>query len=79
MSTCQMCHEVEAVWAWQPFGPSDDLSEMAFIGNHYRGFAVIKICNQCRLQIAGGSLSVPFRFGKNYYVFCDGKIYESPF
>ncbi len=41
---------MDAVWAMQPFGP-DKVVTFALIGNHYRGFPVIKVCDLCKENI----------------------------
>jgi hypothetical protein len=55
MSKCMTCKTDEAIWAWQPFGPADDANTFATLGNHYRGFTVVKVCNNCRETIRSGS------------------------
>lgn len=79
MVNCQLCKEATACWAWQPFGPSADVASMTTLGSHYRGFAVIKVCNGCRLKIVSGELDEAFMHKANHYVLSGGKVYESPF
>ena len=43
-SSCKFCYRT-ACWAWQPFGPDESPFSFAFLGSHYRGFEVIKICD----------------------------------
>lgn len=53
MPRCQVCKlGNEALWAWQPFGPSDDwTAAFVTLGSHYRGFPVVKVCDACRQMI----------------------------
>lgn len=57
MRKCQICHEDEAISAWQPFGPADayrdGTSFMAF-GSHYRGFPVLNVCHECKGMLQNG-------------------------
>lgn len=50
---CQVCHSSKAIWAWQPFGPGDDILYFSALGWHYRGFPVIKVCDHCYDAIGG--------------------------
>ena len=62
MTKCRICREDEETWAWQPFGPSDTPNSFTLPGNHYRGFAVIKVCDDCkRLFQAGNALVFKYK------------------
>jgi len=64
MRQCQVCHEGEAIYAWQPFGPAEEYFEGdAFLapGHHYRGFPVIKVCGGCQEEIASG-IAIQFSY-----------------
>lgn len=44
-----------AVWGWQPFGPDfDNRLTFTTLGSHYRGFPVIKVCDECKRKIEDG-------------------------
>ena len=43
---CQLCKNDEAIWAYQPEGP-DAEHPLVLLGNHYRGFPVVKVCDEC--------------------------------
>jgi len=43
---CQICKEREAVYAMQDLPGNDKLS-FYFLGEHIRGFKVIKVCIEC--------------------------------
>ena len=55
MKKCERCKRMnketigEALWAWQPFGP-DEQPSYSLLGSHYRGFPVIKICDDCKKE-----------------------------
>lgn len=73
MAKCQIYPEEEAVWAFQPFGPDEDIRWMAMLGSHYRGFPIIKIGELAREQIERGEY-VQFRYSEVWYVAIDGKV-----
>lgn len=50
---CETCHAQEAIWAWHPFGPGEDHC-FTTLGSHYRGWIVIKVCDECKNQIEDG-------------------------
>ena len=62
---CQMCREHDAVTSWQPFGPAENCRDgdafMAF-GSHYRGYPVMKICEDCQGMIQNGE-NISFEYG----------------
>lgn len=58
MTKCQVCRDDQATWAWQPFGPNDTPDSFTLLGNHYRGFTVIKVCDSCKRQFQRGSALV---------------------
>lgn len=63
MSKCRVCRERESVWAWQPFGPNDSSDSFMLLGNHYRGYAVIKVCDDCKQSFrVGNALVFTFRY-----------------
>lgn len=75
---CQICKHDEAIWAWQPFGPDERWSFTA-LGCHYRGFPVIKICDQCHDLIEDTTSFFEFDFqGQGYIIDSNGKIYPVP-
>ena len=55
MGTCQTCKHGTRDWAFQPFGPDEHVT-FTTPGSHYRGFAVIGICNDCKARIESGDL-----------------------
>lgn len=62
MPKCRTCNENEATWAWQPFGPNDTPDSFALLGSHYRGYAVVKVCDDCkRLFQVGNALVFKFQ------------------
>lgn len=53
---CQTCHRHIAQWAWQPCGPDDNIrAAFTFLGEHYRGFQVVKVCDECKDRIKSGN------------------------
>jgi hypothetical protein len=56
MTKCQICKKSTVAWAWQPFGPDSYIQRCTTLGSHYRGFPVIKICDNCRdsMMVYGG-------------------------
>ena len=66
MAKCKLCREREAEWAWQPFGPDEEVASFSFLGSHYRGFPVIKVCDPCKQDIertlaVGGSIVFSYK------------------
>jgi hypothetical protein len=59
---CAICYKNQGDWAWQPFGP-DEQDTFTLSGNHYRGFPVVKVCDECKKQVEAGE-SVLFRYRK---------------
>ncbi len=74
MTKCAICKTEEAIWAWQPFGPDPDpVGTFAGLGNHYRGFPVIKVCELCRIEIRKDGTHVEFDHkGTHYIMDADG-------
>lgn len=72
---CQCCKQEEAEFAWQPFGPDDDPARFALLGNHYRGFPVIRIGQNCKTAFLSGA-EVSFLYKKMCYVGKDHKVQE---
>src|SRR5438874_46670 len=69
MSKCQCCHEQEASYAWQPFGPSEDnVATFTLLGNHYRGFPAIKVCYSCKSAFETGDFPVRFTYKNFHYI-----------
>ena len=42
---CQICRKREAEWAMQYIG--EDTPTFSTLGSHYRGFKVVKVCDEC--------------------------------
>ena len=78
-TTCQTCNINEAIWAWHPFGPADDDDHcFTTLGSHYRGFPIVKVCDECKRDIENGS---PKEFeirGKRFIGNCNRDILEVP-
>lgn len=53
MSKCQICKQNEATWAMQFVG--EDHPSFSFLGWHYRGFKVTKVCGDCYVACLGKS------------------------
>lgn len=70
---CQCCKSKEASMAWQPFGPEEATDSFALLGNHYRGFPVIKVCDSCQSKIQQ-SQEVRFSYRGNSYTFSNGIV-----
>jgi len=68
MSKCQVCKVNQAEWAWQPFGPGESVLSFTAIGWHYRGFPVVKVCDECKRTIEIGARTVSFRYRSTDYV-----------
>ena len=66
MVKCRICHENIALWAWQPFGPGKPSEGFTLLGNHYRGYPVIKICESCKRGYEAGNAKV-FTFKYKFY------------
>lgn len=63
---CKVCKQ-EAEWAWQPFGPSDDTrTSFTSLGWHYRGFPVVKTCDECKKKFEQGE-TLTFTYKKVEY------------
>ena len=43
---CEICKEREAIWAMQYVG--EDTPTFSTLGSHYRGFRVVKVCDECK-------------------------------
>ncbi len=75
MSKCRVCKEREAEWSWQPFGPAEDSRETFTVpGWHYRGFAVIPVCDQCKKRIQAGA-TVQFDYKRTTYTCIDDEVW----
>ncbi len=68
---CCCCGTSNAEIAWQPFGPADNCrDDESFMapGFHYRGFPVLRVCDDCRGQLGNGEwLSFTYK-GKQWHV-----------
>lgn len=76
MSKCVSCKINEAEWAFQPFGPDEKFS-VSLLGWHYRGFAVIKLCNDCKDELVDHN-GFEFDYQGNHYIMDDGECVEVP-
>lgn len=66
MSKCQVLSG-DAVWAWQPFGVSENPREtFTLLGSHYRGFPVIKVSDEAKRRIQSGE-EIHFVHAKRLY------------
>jgi hypothetical protein len=65
---CQMCKEEQAVWAWQPLGPSETPDNYGLIGSHARGFPVIKVCSSCKSAFQTGDFPIHFEYKGFRYI-----------
>lgn len=55
LAECEVCRAQGAAWAWQPFGPDEDAkSAFSTLGSHYRGFPVVKVCDECKEKVQAG-------------------------
>lgn len=73
---CQCCREEQASLSWQPFGPGENAKTFTLPGNHYRGFPVIKVGEQCKSAIEAGK-RILFSYKGFRYIYQDGKVQES--
>jgi hypothetical protein len=73
---CQICKDEEAQWAWQPFGPAETPDSFAFLGNHYRGFPVIKVGDVCKNAFQTGDFLVEFEYKGHHYIGKDHEVRE---
>ena len=78
MAKCASCQK-DAVWAWQPFGPGEDALVFTALGSHYRGFPVVKVCDECKQTAQKGRPGVLFNYKKSGYCVIDGVLREAPF
>ena len=70
--------QAEAIWAWQPFGPDENPTSCTTLGNHYRGFPVIKICDMCHDDLLN-NIGLVFTYkGTGYYIY-NNEVKETPF
>lgn len=49
MAKCELCKAQDAIWALQYIG--DPKPSFTFLGNHYRGFALKKLCDKCKERV----------------------------
>jgi hypothetical protein len=65
---CACCSTDEAEWAFQPFGPSEEVaSAFMTLGSHYRGFPSLQVCDACKSAIQEGR-PVYFSYKKALYM-----------
>jgi hypothetical protein len=74
---CQVCNTNNAEWAWQPFGPSDKADTFTTLGSHYRGFPVVKICDECKETAKSGS-PLQFTLSGATYIGDRDQVWEVP-
>lgn len=48
MTTCQRCKQRPAVWAVQDVAGEFTVTTL---GSHYRGFKVVKMCDECKTVV----------------------------
>ncbi len=77
LEKCQICKIDKVEWAWQPFGPAEDAFLFTFLGSHYRGFAIIKVCNDCR-NIIQKNEPIDFYYQGHHYIGNLNDIREVP-
>lgn len=46
MAKCQVCKQNKAAWAAQFI--EENIPTFSLLGSHYRGFAVVKVCDTCK-------------------------------
>ena len=51
VAKCQCCKTNPHSWIWQP-----ELDSWCLPGSHYRGFATIKLCDECRERYEDGEI-----------------------
>lgn len=72
MVKCQCCGQ-EADWAWQPCGPDESIASFTTLGSHYRGFLVVKVCDDCKGRVERGE-RVRFTYRGGEYQLNNGAI-----
>ncbi len=75
MRKCRVCKQrKEVLWSWQPLGPAELPRETFTIpGCHYRGFAVIPICDGCKDKVQAGE-AVQFDYKSITYTCIDDEM-----
>lgn len=77
---CQLCKQVAEITAsWQPFGPDESIRCLTAPGSHYRGFPVLKVCQDCEQAISSGQRIPSFEFRNDAFIVQDEKVIKSPF
>ncbi len=71
---CHACHEQEAHWAWQPFGPEKTPESFQLLGSQYRGFPVVKVCSPCKLAFQTGDFVVRFSYKGHRFIAKDHTV-----
>ncbi len=67
----------ERTWIWQPDGPSEEILSFVLPGSHYRGFAAIPVCDDCRKALMRGIEKVIVYHGQTYRYCAQEKKVES--
>ena len=80
MAHCQICHSEPVSSAWQPFGPGETPQTFLMLGNHYRGFAVVKVGESCKAKIKAGE-DLAFTYKRIPFVYAGmlNEVHEAPF
>lgn len=71
---CHACHQEEAQWAWQPFGPGTTPNSFQLLGSHYRGFPVVKVCSTCKSAFQTGDFVVRFTYKGHRFIATDHQV-----
>lgn len=71
---CHACHQEEAQWAWQPFGPDKTPESFQLLGSQYRGFPVVKACSPCKSAFQTGDFVVRFTYKGHRFVAKDRQV-----
>jgi Uncharacterized conserved protein len=67
--------ERERTWIWQPAGPSEQTLCFVVPGSHYRGFAAIPLCEECKQAVERGIEKVIVYHGTTYrYCAQEGEV-----
>lgn len=71
---CHACHQEEAQWAWQPFGPDTTPDSFPLLGSHYRDFPVVKVCSTCKSAFQTGDFVVRFTYKGHRFIARDHTV-----
>lgn len=59
MSTFYCPHHKDATWVAQWMNGPDNPPMFTFVGSHFRGFSMVKMCSTCKEKVqAGGTISI---------------------